>query len=35
MSTKWGIASSGKISHDFVNALSTYGDDSGHQVPMS
>ena len=32
MSTKWGIASSGKISHDFVNALSTYGDNSGHVV---
>ena len=32
MSTKWGIASAGKISHDFVNALSTYGDNSGHSV---
>ena len=30
MATRWGIASSGKISHDFVNALSTY--DSGHTV---
>jgi len=24
MATKWGIASAGKISHDFVNALLTY-----------
>ena len=32
MSTKWGIASAGKISHDFVNALSTYGENSGHSV---
>ena len=32
MSTKWGIASAGKISHDFVNALSTYGESSGHSV---
>jgi dihydrodiol dehydrogenase / D-xylose 1-dehydrogenase (NADP) len=30
MATRWGIASSGKISQDFVNALSTY--DSGHTV---
>ena len=29
---RWGIASAGKISHDFVNALSTYGPDSGHEV---
>ena len=32
MSTKWGIASAGKISHDFVNALSIYGENSGHSV---
>jgi hypothetical protein len=32
MATRWGIASAGKISHDFVNALATYGDNSGHKV---
>ncbi len=32
MATKWGIASAGKISHDFVNALSTYGENGEHQV---
>ena len=30
--TKWGIASAGKISHDFVNDLATYGENSGHSV---
>jgi hypothetical protein len=24
MATRWGIASAGMISHDFVNALSTF-----------
>ena len=32
MATKWGIASAGKISHDFVTALSTYGENSGHEI---
>jgi dihydrodiol dehydrogenase / D-xylose 1-dehydrogenase (NADP) len=32
MTTKWGIASSGKISQDFVNALSTFEDESAHKV---
>lgn len=31
MALKWGIASAGKICHDFVNALSTLSDDD-HQV---
>lgn len=31
MALKWGIASVGKISHDFVNALGTLSDDD-HQV---
>lgn len=30
MALKWGIASAGKISHDFVNALGTLADD--HRV---
>ena len=32
MATKWGIASAGMISHDFVNALSTFEDKSAHVV---
>lgn len=31
MALKWGIASAGKISHDFVNALGTLSDND-HQV---
>jgi hypothetical protein len=31
MATRWGIASAGMISHDFVNALSTL-DSSEHKV---
>lgn len=32
MSTKWGIASAGKISHDFVNAIWSLKNKNDHQV---
>ena len=31
-STKWGIVSSGKICHDFVNAIQTLENNSDHEI---
>lgn len=35
MALKWGIASVGKISHDFVNALGTLSDEDHHVVAVA
>jgi Predicted dehydrogenases and related proteins len=35
MATKWGIASAGKISHDFVTALSTLSSEEHRVVAVA
>lgn len=35
MALKWGIASAGKISHDFVNAVGTLSDNDHHVVAVA
>jgi dihydrodiol dehydrogenase / D-xylose 1-dehydrogenase (NADP) len=35
MATRWGIASAGKISHDFVTALSTLPSDEHRVVAVA
>lgn len=35
MVLKWGVASAGKISHDFVNAIGTLNKDDHHVVAVA